>query len=165
MPGLLLVCLGTFLILLSALPQSGDRTAPPMPLAVHGAIRLATLGGIDIELLDANVEATRLTLAIRGQEVTSLPRRTLITFHFDVPVTQATLLETSSALRGGTASSGYLATCEIKRDPFSAPAPWHVILQIELEALPRAGRIVVWNHAEQHVTYELTPAVFIKPAS
>jgi hypothetical protein len=137
----------------------------PVPLPVRGTVRLAALGGIDIELRDADLETKRLTFVIRGSEVTSLPRRVRLTTHFDVPVTQATLRETSPALRGTTTSAGFLATCELTRDPFSPPIPWQAILQVDLEELPRAGRIVLWNHAEAHVIYQLTPPAFIKPAS
>jgi hypothetical protein len=81
-----------------------------------------------------------------------------MTFHFDVPVKQATLLVSSSALHTEMLSNTYLVTCLFRRDPFTPPMPWHVSVQVELAAFPRTGRIIVLNQAEQHVTYQLTPA-------
>jgi hypothetical protein len=132
---------------------------------VRSTVRLATRSNIEIELRDADLETKRLTFVIRGGEVTSLPKRAPITFHLDVPVTQAALLETSPALRGEMVSSGYLVTCELKRDPFSPPVAWQAILQIDLDELPSAGRIIFWNHAEAYVIYQLIPAVLNKAAS
>jgi hypothetical protein len=137
----------------------------PVPLTVHGTMQLTTHGAIDIELREAELEMKRLTCVIRGPEVTSLPRRASITFHFDVPVTHATLLETSPALHGEMVSSDYLVTCELKHDPFSPPVPWHMTLQVELEALPQAGRIIFGNQVDQQVIYQLIPAAHIKAAS
>lgn len=158
--------IGLFFLLFGALVLRSVATAEaPVPLTVHGAVRLATHGAIAMELQEADLTTKRLTLVIRGSEVTRLPKRAPITFHFDVPVKQATLQETSPALRGETVSSDYLVTCELTRDPFSLPVPWQVTLQVELETLPHAGRILFWNRAEAYVIYQLIPAALIKPAS
>jgi hypothetical protein len=127
--------IGLFVFLFGALVLRSVATAEaPVPLTVHGTVRLATHGAIEMELREADVTTKRLTFVIRGSEVTSLPKRAPITFHFDVPVTRAILLETSPALRGQVVSSDYLVTCEFTRDPFSLPVPWHATLQIELDA-------------------------------
>jgi hypothetical protein len=118
-----------------------------------------------MELQEADLATKRLTFVIRGSQVTSLPKRAPITFHFDVPIRQATLLETSPALRGEAVRSDYLVTCECTRDPFSLPIPWHATLQIELEALSQAGHIILWNRAEVYVLYQLMPADLMKSAS
>lgn len=158
--------IGLFFLLFGTLVlRSVATAAAPVPLTVRGTVRLVARSTIETELREADLEAKRLTFVIRGSEMTSLPRRAPITFHFDVPVNQATLLETSPALRGETVSSGYLVSCELTRAPFSPPVPWHATLQVDLEALPRAGRIIFWNHAEAYVIYQLIPAALIKPAS
>ena len=158
--------IGLFFVLFSALVLRSVATAEaPVPLTVHGTVRLATRGAIEMELQEADLTTKRLTLVIRGSEVTSLPKRAPITFHFDVPVKQARLLETSPALRGETVRSDYLVTCALTRDPSSLPVPWHVTLQIELEALSQAGRIILWNRAEAYVIYQLMPADLMKSAS
>jgi hypothetical protein len=157
--------IGLFCLLFGALLLRRVAIAEaPVSLTARGTVRLTTHGAIDIELRDADLEAQRLTFVIRGSEVTSLPRRAPITFHFDVPVTHAALLETAPALRSETVSSDYLVTCELKHDPLSPPVPWHAILQVNLEALPQAGRIILGNEVDQHVIYQLIPAALIKPA-
>ena len=158
--------IGLCLFLFGALILRSVATAEaPVPLTVHGTVRLATHGAIEMELQEADLTSKRLTFVIRGSQVTSLPKRAPITFHFDVPVKQARFLETSPALRGEMVSSGYLVTCELTRDPFSLPVPWHATLQIELEALSQAGRIMLWNRAEVYVLYQLIPAALMKSAS
>jgi hypothetical protein len=132
--------------------------AAPSTFAVHDTVQFSTFGGIEIVLSDADFAAKRLTFTIRGPQVTSLPRRVPMTFHFDVPVKQATLLVPSSTLHTEILSNTYLVTCLFRREPFTPPMPWHVSVQVELEAFPRTGRIIVLNQAEKHVTYELTPA-------
>jgi hypothetical protein len=158
--------IGLCLFLFGALVLRSVATAEaPVPLTVHGTVRLATHGAIEMELQEADLEAKRLTFVIHGPEVTRLPKRAPITFHFDVPIRQATLLETSPALRGETVGSDYLVTCELTHDPFSLPVPWHATLQIELAALSQAGRIILWNRAEAYVIYQLMPADLMKSAS
>jgi hypothetical protein len=158
--------IGLCFFLFGALVLRSAATAEaPVPLTVHGTVRLATHGAIEMELQEADLTTKRLTFVIRGSQVTSLPKRAPITFHFDVPVTQASLLETSPALRGETVSSRYLVTCELTRDPFSPPVPWHATLQVELEALSQAGRIILWNRAEAYVIYQLMSADLMKSAS
>jgi hypothetical protein len=154
-----------FLLFGAWLLRSVATTEAPVPLPLRGTVRLATHGTIEIELQEADVTTKRLTFVIRGPEVTSLPKRAPITFHFDVPVTQAALLETSPALRGETVRSDYLVTCELTRDPFSLPVSWHATLQLELESLAQAGRMILWNHAAVYVIYQLTPAALFKSAS
>ena len=150
-------CLCLMLLAVGALGH-GSSGATPSTFAVHDTVQLKTFGGIEIVLSNADFATKRLTFTIRGPQVTSLPRRVPMTFHFDVPVKQATLLVPSSTLHTEMLSNTYLVTCLFRRDPFALPIPWQVSVQVELEAFPRTGRIIVLNQAEQHVTYQLTPA-------
>lgn len=147
------------LMLLAIVAQGhGGGGTTPLTFAVHDTVQFRTFGGIDIVLSNADLATKRLTFTIRGPQATSLPRRVSMTFHFDVPVKQATLLLPSSTLHTEILSNTYLVTCLFRRDPFTPPMLWHVSVQVELEAFPHTGRISVLNQAEQHVTYQLTPA-------
>jgi hypothetical protein len=138
--------------------QRVDSAPTSSPLAVRAAVRFRALGGMEVVLRDADPTTKLLTFDIRGPEVTRLPGRTPISFHFDVPIERVTLLTTSPALTGEMASDASLVTCMLTRDPSAPPQPWHATIQVALAELPRTGRIIAWNEETHHVTFVITAA-------
>jgi hypothetical protein len=132
--------------------------AAPPPL-LPAPRRSAVISGITLELDEAKASSVSLRFEVCGPDVTQIPGTGLpVTFGFDAPILRV-------AVHGGLTSllleahvTGPATTVSLRRDPFTPPEPWRLVIRIDMERLPTAGGLTIGAWPKHDLTHGLAAA-------
>jgi hypothetical protein len=110
----------------------------PVPAAA------AAISGVTLRLDEAPTNRVRLRFEVCGADVTQLPGTGLpVTFGFDTPVVHLGVHVGRPSLAPEVHVTGHAATVSLRRDPFSPPEPWRIVIRIDVAQLPTTGGLTL----------------------
>jgi hypothetical protein len=152
-PPRLLVALLTAVVLCL---DGGIRLCAAFPPLLPASRQSAVISGVTLRLDEANTSRVRLRFEVCGADVTQIPGTGLpVTFKFDTPVVHVGVHTGRTSLGPEAHVTGHAATVSVRRDPFTPPEPWRIVILIDVERLPTAGGLTIgaWP------THDLAPGL------
>jgi hypothetical protein len=136
--------------LLSLVLSWGHVVSPPAP---HHSITAelqppAVVSGVTVVLDMVQPSSTRWRFEVCGQDVTGIHGAGLsIALAFDTSIVRTAVQDGHPGLTSSAHVSGSVTTISLRRQPFTPPEPWHIVVVIDFAQAPLVGSLTVGTFA------------------
>jgi hypothetical protein len=102
------------------------------------------VSGVTVALDAMQPSSTRWRFEVCGQDVTGIHGTGLpIALTFDTPIVRLVVQDRHPGLTSSAHTSGGMTTISLRRQPFIAPEPWHIVVVIDFAQAPLVGQLTV----------------------
>jgi hypothetical protein len=132
------------LIALVLCPDGGIRLRAAFYTLLPTPYQSAVISGVTLRLDETNTSRVRLRFEVCGADVTQIPGTGLpVTFKFETPVVHVGVHAGRTSLGLEAYMTEHAATVSVRRDPFTPPEPWRIVILIDMERLPTTGDLTI----------------------
>jgi hypothetical protein len=102
------------------------------------------VSGVTVALDAMQPSSTRWRFEVCGQDVTGIHGAGLpIALTFDTSIVRLVVQDGHPGLTSSVHTSGGMTTISLRRQPFTPPEPWHIVVVIDFAQAPLAGHLTV----------------------
>ena len=136
--------------LLAVVLSWGHVVSPtaPQPSSIAELPSTTVVSGVTVALDAAQPASIRWRFEVCGQDVTGIHGAGLpIALAFDTPIVRTVVQDGHSALTSSARITGGVTTISLRRQPFTPPEPWRIVVVIDFAHVPLVGRLTVGTFA------------------